>query len=121
MKIVLENVSKAFNHNEVLENTSLCFRENQTTALIGPSGCGKTTLLRMIAGFEIPSTGRILIGNTDITDLPPYKRQVNTIFQNYSLFPHMTVFDNVAFGLRIRKFPARSCAQRSSAQRIPPA
>ncbi len=67
----------------------------------GPSGCGKTTLLRMIAGFEIPSTGRILIGNTDITDLPPYKRQVNTIFQNYSLFPHMTVFDNVAFGLRI--------------------
>ncbi len=59
----------------------------------------------MIAGFEIPSTGRILIGNTDITDLPPYKRQVNTIFQNYSLFPHMTVFDNVAFGLRIWKSP----------------
>ena len=66
----------------------------------------------MIAGFEIPSTGRILIGNTDITDLPPYKRQVNTIFQNYSLFPHMTVFDNVAFGLRIRKFPKNEINDR---------
>jgi len=111
-EIRLENLSKDFDGFVAVENVSLSIQSGELFSFLGPSGCGKTTLLRMIAGFEIPSTGRILIGNTDITDLPPYKRQVNTIFQNYSLFPHMTVFDNVAFGLRIRKFPKNEINDR---------
>ena len=111
-EIRLENLSKDFDGFVAVENVSLTIKSGELFSFLGPSGCGKTTLLRMIAGFEIPSTGRILIGNTNITDLPPYKRQVNTIFQNYSLFPHMTVFDNVAFGLRIRKFPKNEINDR---------
>ena len=111
-EIRLECLSKDFDGFVAVENVSLSIQSGELFSFLGPSGCGKTTLLRMIAGFEIPSTGRILIGNTDITDLPPYKRQVNTIFQNYSLFPHMTVFDNVAFGLRIRKSPKNEITKR---------
>ncbi|HOT38539.1 MAG TPA: ABC transporter ATP-binding protein [Candidatus Cloacimonas acidaminovorans] len=111
-EIRLENLSKDFDGFVAVENVSLAIQSGELFSFLGPSGCGKTTLLRMIAGFEIPSMGRILIGNTDITDLPPYKRQVNTIFQNYSLFPHMTVFDNVAFGLRIRKSPKNEIKNR---------
>ncbi len=111
-EIRLECLSKDFDGFVAVENVSLSIQSGELFLSSGPSGCGKTTLLRMIAGFEIPSTGRILIGNTDITDLPPYKRQVNTIFQNYSLFPHMTVFDNVAFGLRIWKSPKNEITKR---------
>ena len=71
--------------------------------MLGPSGCGKTTTLRMIAGFEQPTSGRILLQGEDVSRTPPYKRDVNTVFQNYALFPHMNVFDNVAFGLRNKK------------------
>ncbi len=103
--IRLENLSKDFGGFLAVNNVNLEIKSGELFSFLGPSGCGKTTLLRMIAGFEIPSAGRIMIGDTEITDLPPYKREVNTIFQNYSLFPHMTVFDNVAFGLRIKKRP----------------
>jgi len=110
--IRIENLSKDFGGFTAVDSVNLEIRSGELFSFLGPSGCGKTTLLRMIAGFEIPRSGRILIGDTDITDLPPYKREVNTIFQNYSLFPHMTVFDNVAFGLRIRKVPTREIQSR---------
>ena len=111
-EIRLESVSKNFEGFVAVNDVSLTIKSGELFSFLGPSGCGKTTLLRMIAGFEIPSQGRILIGNSEITDLPPYKRQVNTIFQNYSLFPHMTVYDNVAFALRIRKTPKAEISQR---------
>ncbi|HQO18297.1 MAG TPA: ABC transporter ATP-binding protein [Candidatus Cloacimonas sp.] len=111
-EIRLERLSKDFDGFVAVENVSLTIKSGELFSFLGPSGCGKTTLLRMIAGFEIPSAGRVLIGNNDITYLPPYKRQVNTIFQNYSLFPHISVFDNVAFGLRIRKTPKNEIKSR---------
>ncbi|MDD4309961.1 MAG: ATP-binding cassette domain-containing protein, partial [Candidatus Cloacimonetes bacterium] len=110
--ITLNNLSKDFDGFRAVDDVSLSIKSGELFSFLGPSGCGKTTLLRMIAGFEIPTRGKILIGNSDITDLPPYKRQVNTIFQNYSLFPHMSLFDNVAFGLRIRKIPKLEIKQR---------
>ncbi|MBQ6248457.1 MAG: ATP-binding cassette domain-containing protein, partial [Kiritimatiellae bacterium] len=81
-------------------------------SLLGPSGCGKTTLLRMLAGFEQPDAGRILLDGRDITRLPPDKRQVNTVFQNYALFPHLTIWDNIAFGLRLRRVPKPEISSR---------
>lgn len=104
-EIRIENLSKDFNGFLAVDDVNISIPFGELYSFLGPSGCGKTTLLRMIAGFEIPRSGRILLGDRDITDLPPYKRPVNTIFQNYSLFPHMTVFDNVAFGLQMKKFP----------------
>lgn len=86
-----------------MDDVSLTINSGELFSFLGPSGCGKTTLLRMIAGFEIPSDGSIMLGQTEITDQAPYKREVNTIFQNYSLFPHMNLYDNVAFGLRVKK------------------
>ncbi len=106
-EIRLENVSKSFGDFVAVNNVSLTIKDGELFSFLGPSGCGKTTILRMIAGFEYPSSGRIFIENQDITEIPPYKRQVNTIFQNYSLFPHMTIYDNVAFGLRIKKIPEK--------------
>jgi len=111
-EIRIQNLSKDFDGFVAVDDVSLTIKSGELYSFLGPSGCGKTTLLRMIAGFEIPSAGKITIGNDNITDLPPYKRQVNTIFQNYSLFPHMTVFDNVAFGLRIRKTPKQEISHR---------
>ena len=101
--IRLENLSKAFEPLMAVDNVNMTIEQGELYSFLGPSGCGKTTLLRMIAGFEVPTKGRIFIAGQDITDVPAYKRKVNTIFQNYSLFPHMTVFDNTAFGLRIQK------------------
>ncbi|MFA5464475.1 MAG: ABC transporter ATP-binding protein [Candidatus Cloacimonadales bacterium] len=106
-EIRLENVSKRFGNFKAVDNVSLTINNGELFSFLGPSGCGKTTILRMIAGFEMPTKGRIYIENQDITELPPYKRQVNTIFQNYSLFPHMSIFENVAFGLRIKKVPEK--------------
>src|SRR5213594_2224118 len=80
--------------------------------MLGPSGCGKTTTLRMIGGFEEPSSGTVYLGGRDVTDLPPYRRDVNTVFQSYALFPHLNVFDNVAFGLRMRKLPPSEIQRR---------
>jgi spermidine/putrescine transport system ATP-binding protein len=110
--IRIENLTKSFDGFIAVNNVSLNIKSGELFSFLGPSGCGKTTLLRMIAGFETPLTGKILLGNQDITQLPPYKRQVNTIFQNYSLFPHMTVYENVAFSLRIQKVPQSEIESR---------
>lgn len=98
-------VSKRFGSVKAVNNVSFSVKRGEFFSLLGPSGCGKTTLLRLIAGFEQPDEGRILLDGMDITQLPPHRRPVNTVFQNYALFPHMTVFDNIAFGLRIAHRP----------------
>ena len=100
--IDLVGIYKQFGDTSVLEDFNLYIRKNEFLTLLGPSGCGKTTTLRIIGGFETPTSGRIMFEGEDISDLPPYKRQINTVFQKYALFPHMNVFDNVAFGLRIK-------------------
>ncbi|MBN1938505.1 MAG: ATP-binding cassette domain-containing protein, partial [Candidatus Aminicenantes bacterium] len=99
------NVSKRFGTIQAVDGVSLEIRRGEFFALLGPSGCGKTTMLRLAAGFEQPDSGRVFLGGADITDLPPNRRRVNTIFQSYALFPHLTVRENIAFGLRIAKKP----------------
>ncbi len=107
--IRLESVTKVFKdrHKEVVavKNLNLEIEEGEFLTLLGPSGCGKTTTLRMVGGFEVPTKGRIFIAGEDVTDMPPNKRDTAMVFQSYALFPHMTVFENVAYGLRIRKVP----------------
>lgn len=98
--IQIEAVSKKYGAVEAVRNVSLSIYKGELFSLLGGSGCGKTSLLRILAGFEIPTSGRILIDDVDITDWPPYQRPVNMMFQSYALFPHMTVYDNVAFGLK---------------------
>lgn len=98
-----ENVTKRFGSFSAVDRVTLEIGHGQAFSLLGPSGCGKTTLLRMAAGFEKPDEGRVLLDGRDITDLPPEQRPVNTVFQNYALFPHLTVRENIAFGLKIRK------------------
>lgn len=103
--LVIENVSKKFpgSENKTLDNINLEVYEGEFFALLGPSGCGKTTLMRMIAGFETPTSGSIKINGIDMTHIPPYKRPVNMMFQSYALFPHMDVWDNISFGLKQEK------------------
>ncbi len=103
--IRLGGISKSFDGETVLDNISLEIHDKEFITLLGPSGCGKTTTLRIIGGFESPDTGDVFFDGKHINDLPPYKRQVNTVFQRYALFPHLNVFDNIAFGLRLRKTP----------------
>ena len=105
VRIRLNGISKAFDGETVLDNISLEIHDKEFITLLGPSGCGKTTTLRIIAGFETPDCGDVFFDGARINDLPPYKRQVNTVFQRYALFPHLNVFDNIAFGLRIQKRP----------------
>jgi spermidine/putrescine transport system ATP-binding protein len=102
-EVELENVTRRFGNVVAVDAVSLGVRRGEFLTLLGPSGCGKTTLLRMIAGFDVPDTGRVILGGRDVTDLPPYRRDVTTVFQQYALFPHMNVFENVAFGLRRRR------------------
>jgi spermidine/putrescine transport system ATP-binding protein len=99
----LERVTKDFGETVAVDDLSLDIPEGEFFSLLGPSGCGKTTTLRMIGGFEEPTRGTIYLRGRDVTDLPPYKRDVNTVFQSYALFPHLNVYENVAFGLRRRK------------------
>lgn len=103
--IELKNITKAYGDNVVLDNLSLNIKKNEFLTLLGPSGCGKTTTLKIIAGFENADSGELMFKNEDISALPPYKRQVNTVFQKYALFPHMNIFDNIAFGLKLKKLP----------------
>jgi spermidine/putrescine transport system ATP-binding protein len=103
--IDLKNISKEYNGVQVLNNINLYIRKNEFLTLLGPSGCGKTTTLRIIGGFEQPTEGKVIFEGKDITNIPPYERQINTVFQKYALFPHMDVFDNIAFGLKIKKTP----------------
>ena len=101
--IDLQHISKSFDGQMVLDDLNLYIRENEFLTLLGPSGCGKTTTLRILGGFEHPDQGKVIFDGKDITGLAPNKRQLNTVFQKYALFTHMTVADNIAFGLRIRK------------------
>lgn len=110
--IELVDVSKDYDGDVALRNINLYIRDGEFLTLLGPSGCGKTTLLRLIAGFIMPSNGKILMDNQDLTAVPPYKRRVNTVFQKYALFPHLNVFDNIAFGLNIKKLPKAVVKQK---------
>ncbi len=101
--IDLVGITKSFDGEVVLDDLNLYIRENEFLTLLGPSGCGKTTTLRILGGFESPDRGRVIFNGEDITNLPPNKRQLNTVFQKYALFTHMTIAENIAFGLRIKK------------------
>ena len=103
--IEIVNVSKIFDETAAVQDISFYVRKGEFITFLGPSGCGKTTTLRMIAGFDIPTSGKILLNGKDITDLPPNKRPVNTVFQRYALFPHYNIYDNIAFGLKLKKVP----------------
>ena len=108
----LVGISKSFGDALVLDNINLYIRRNEFLTLLGPSGCGKTTTLRIIGGFEDPTTGKVLFEGKDITNIPPYKRKVNTVFQRYALFPHMNVGENIAFGLNIKKMDRKLIANK---------
>ncbi|MBO4824327.1 MAG: ABC transporter ATP-binding protein [Lachnospiraceae bacterium] len=110
--IQFQNIIKEFDGQLVLKGINLDIYENEFVTLLGPSGCGKTTLLRILGGFLEPNQGRVIFDDKDITDLPAYKRDLNTVFQKYALFPHMNVYDNIAFGLRIKKEPEDIIAQK---------
>ena len=103
--IDIQNVSKRFGEKVALNDINLFVRKGEFVTILGPAGCGKTTLLRLLAGFETATEGVITIAGNDITNLPPYKRNVNTVFQKYALFPHLNVFDNIAFGLKLKNTP----------------
>ncbi len=105
--IDLEHLVKEYNKTNVVEDFTLKIKKGEFVTILGPSGCGKTTTLRMIAGFEMPTSGKIYLNGQDITNLPPYKRPINTVFQRYALFPHLDVYDNVAFGLKLKKIPVK--------------
>ncbi|EMK3268823.1 spermidine/putrescine ABC transporter ATP-binding protein PotA [Vibrio vulnificus] len=110
--IRLSGISKSFDGKEIIGNLNLDVNHGEFLTILGPSGCGKTTVLRMIAGFETADNGQITIDNQDVTNVPAEQRHVNTVFQSYALFPHMTVFDNVAFGLRMQKVPTSKIEPR---------
>ncbi len=110
--IELKDISVSFDGEKVLENLSLSISDGEFVTFLGPSGCGKTTTLRIIAGFIEPETGDVFFDSKRINDVPPHKREVNTIFQKYALFPHLNVFDNIAYGLKIRKVPKDEIERR---------
>lgn len=111
--IGVEHVSKFFGDKAVLDDVNLSVRKGEFVTILGPSGCGKTTLLRLIAGFQTASKGVISIAGMDITQTPPHKRPVNTVFQKYALFPHLNVFNNIAFGLKLKKMPATTIEKKA--------
>ena len=110
--LVLENITKRFDRQEVLSDFNLTINDGEFFTILGPSGCGKTTVLRLIAGFEQPTAGKILLNGEDIAHVPAEKRPVNTVFQSYALFPHMTVYDNVAFGPKLAGLPSHEISVR---------
>ena len=110
--IRLEGITKKFGEHLIIPTLDLTINDGEFVTLLGPSGCGKTTLLRMIAGLETPTTGKVILDGKDITKLPPYKRNVNMVFQNYALFPHMTVTENIHFGLKMQGVPNDEAQER---------
>lgn len=112
--IELKNVTKTFDETDALKDINLYIDKNEFLTLLGPSGCGKSTLLRIIAGFENPTSGSVLFEGKDLLCIPPYQRKVNTVFQKYALFPHMDVYDNIAFGLKIKKMDKKEIDKKVS-------
>lgn len=110
--VELQDISKSFGNFTALRNVTFEIKEGEFMTFLGPSGCGKTTCLRLISGFDTPTTGRVLIGGRDVTLDPPYRRDVNQVFQSYALFPHLTIFENIAFGLRMKKVPVSEIKRR---------
>ena len=108
-RIVIENLVKTFGAFAAVNGINLEIRDGEFLIMVGPSGCGKTTTLNMISGLEAPTSGRIVIGDTVVNDLEPGERGLGMVFQDLALFPHMTVFENIAFGLRVTKVPRRRC------------
>jgi multiple sugar transport system ATP-binding protein len=113
-EILIDRISKTYSGGKTpaVDDVSLTIRDHEFMVLLGPSGCGKTTLLRMVAGLEYPDAGRVLIGDRDVTDLPPRKRGIAMVFQSYAVFPHMTVFDNIGFGLKMQHRPPSDIAAK---------
>src|ERR1700722_35482 len=114
-QVSLHKLVKTFDRMEVVHGIDLDIADSEFVVLVGPSGCGKSTTLRMIAGLEEASSGEILIGGEVVNDLPPKERDIAMVFQNYALYPHMTVFENMSFGLRLKKFPKQEIKQRVEA------
>ena len=110
--IKLQNISKKFDDDVILDDINLLIKDKEFMTFLGPSGCGKTTTLRIIAGFLEADSGRVMFEGKDINNLPPHKRQVNTIFQRYALFPHLNVYENIAFGLRIKKMKEKEISKK---------
>ena len=110
--VTIQNVTKSFGNTVVLENFDAVFQNGEFITLLGPSGCGKSTTLRIIGGFEKPDKGRVLFDGKDITNLTPDKRNVNTVFQKYALFPHLNVYNNIAFGLKLKKLPSATIEKK---------
>ena len=111
--ISLRNINVEFDGETILNNINLDIKDKEFVTLLGPSGCGKTTTLRIIGGFLTPDSGSVSFEGKEINNLPAYKRNVNTVFQRYALFPHLNVYDNVAFGLRIKKMPEKEIQKRA--------
>src|SRR3989442_4319911 len=103
--IALEGVSKGFGETRAVQDITVAIGEGEFFSLLGPSGCGKTTTLRMIAGFEVPDEGRVVLHGKDVTSVSANRRPLNMVFQQYALFPHMSIYDNVAFGLKVKRVP----------------
>src|ERR1051325_5742089 len=110
--VELHHLTKSFGSAKAVDDVSLAIQSGEFITLLGPSGCGKTTLLRMISGFETPDAGTVLLDGVDVTHIPPYRRNVNQVFQSYALFPHLSVRDNVAFGLKMNRLPRHEIARR---------
>ena len=110
--IKIENLSKSFGEKVVLDNINLDIKRGEFVTLLGPSGCGKTTLLRMLAGFMQPDEGVISMEDKNILAMPPHQRPLNTVFQRYALFPHLNVYENIAFGLKLKKVVSREIDKR---------
>ena len=111
-EITIQGISKTFGDTRVLNDISFCAKDGNLLSLLGPSGCGKTTLLRIIAGLEYADSGTIHVGERDLTPIPVEKRNIGVVFQNYALIPHMTVFNNIAYGLKIRKVPKEQIREK---------
>ena len=110
--VKLENFSKSYGEKQIIKKIDLEVYEGEFLTLLGSSGCGKTTILRSISGLDYPTTGKVFIDGEDVTNLEPPKRKVNTIFQNYALFPLMTIEENIAFGLKMKKVPKKEIKER---------